>query len=159
MSKANFKKIQSKKKYKSIKVFSEAQAVLKASVSQNLITYHISNTCNAENSTKNFNACTRGCLAAIYSLKNINPKKIIDLPTGLKLPYFISEIDLALLWAITGEKPRKNFANTFRKLTEELNQDFIQSYSILTAIFCDLSLESKDLFKNTESLRLNEVWV
>lgn len=106
--------------------------------------------------TKAFNPVSRGCLKAIFELRRLNPKKIIKKPS-IVLPEFITQEAFKVLWDISEIKPRKNFTGAFKTLENDMN--FINSYCILLGLLFEQDLQDVDLFKNTESVILHEVWV
>ena len=111
---------------------------------------------NITTDSKSFNPVTRGCLKAIFAFRSINPKKIILKPS-LLLPEFISEEAFDILWLIADIKPLKNFARTFKVLEDDIS--FINAFITLAELLCEEPLRDVDLFKNTESMILHEVWV
>jgi integrase len=155
-------KFLSKKKhdFNKIKVYNtKKDLLLKDAINQKNINYVIpeSKYCGVITAnTKFYNEVTRGCLKAIYSLRSLNSKKVINLPK-LKLPKFITEAAFNTLWEITSLKPEKNFKRCFKGL---MNEDpFKNAYAILLELLCSEYLQDVDLFKNTESMVLHEVWV
>jgi transposase InsO family protein len=106
--------------------------------------------------TKFYNKVARGCLKAIYELRSVNTKKVLNIPK-IKLPPFITQPAFETLWEIAELKPQKNFTKGFTALGSE--DPFRNSCAILFALLCEQGLQDVDLFKNTESIILHEVWV